>query len=423
MGHGKEQPRKIAGRTKTSRTWAHGMIWFPPWYLRILYFQLLLSLNTIVSLPVDEPEGFVTTIAEVQRIAETKLKFPIRQYIGSGAGEEQTLKENIRAFKRLRFRPRSLVDVSQPKTSTTVLGQTIAFPIGFSPSALHRIADDAGEKATAKAAQGASTVMILSAMSSTMLEDVRASAPNLLLWQQLYLFRNRSLTKSIVKRAEMQGYAAIVVTVDSPIQGQAAFISKNSFRLPEGVGLPNLEAWNPDETFNFDPTSEGFIGEHISSSATWDDILWLRSVTSLPIVAKGVLTPQQAMNAVNHGAAAIIVSNHGGRVLDGTPATIEVLPDIVAAVGNRTEVYMDGGIRSGADAVKALSLGARAVFIGRPVVWGLAYNGVEKVLSLLHGEFVRTMQLLGCPDSSDLNHDYVVREEYYRQFEKDIPGN
>ncbi|KAL1447546.1 hypothetical protein MTO96_044253, partial [Rhipicephalus appendiculatus] len=212
-----------------------GVCCFPSWYLIILYFQVLSSLNVMNSLPPGETEGDVTTIADVQRIAEAKLDDMIKGYIGSGAGEEQTLRDNMKAFKRLRFRPHILVDVSKPNTNTTILGDTISFPIGFSPSAAHRIADNEGEKATAQAAQEAGTLMILSAMSSTTLEDVRASAPGLVLWQQLYIFRNRSLTESLARRAEEQGFSAIVLTVDSPVAAQTSIVTKSQFHLPENV--------------------------------------------------------------------------------------------------------------------------------------------------------------------------------------------
>lgn len=422
------QPTSAAGttdmalrsdRSKTRlSTWSSGAKWLSSWWLAILVVEAQLSISVIRSLPQDESQDVAKSVADIERIGEAKLDDMFRGYIGGGAGEEQTLRENIRAFERLRFRPRPLVDVSRPSTNTSILGKTIALPIGFSPSAAHRISDDAGEKATAQAAQRAGTVMILSAMSSTTLEDVRAAAPDLLLWQQVYIFRNRSLTESLVKRAERQGFAAIVVTADSPVAAQTSIFDDSQFRLPEGVSLANLDASVPGRSVNFDTSSEDYYGRYTAATATWDDVLWLRNVTHLPIVAKGILTPEGAITAIDHGAAAVIVSNHGGRVLDGTPASIEALPDIVEAVGDRVEVYLDGGIRSGSSVAKALSLGARAVFIGRPVHWGLAYNGkrgVDKLLDILHEELVHTMQLLGCPNSRDLNGDYVAREQYYQQ--------
>lgn len=361
-------------------------------------------------------DRYVVTMADVQRLAEANLDNATRSYISSGADQEQTLKENIEAFSRLRFRPRILVDVSKANMGTTVLGRRISFPVGFSPSATHQIAHPVGEIGTAQAAQDAGTVMILSAMSTVSLEDVRTRAPNTLLWQQIYLFKNRSLTASIVKRAAASRYAAIVVTVDSPVAGQAISLIKNNFRLKEGLRFANLEASAPGTSFTFDPHSGEFVGHLLSPSVTWEDIRWLRSISPLPIVAKGVLTADSARQALRNGAAAVLVSNHGGRQLDGDPATIEALPEIVAAVGNHMEVYLDSGVRTGADVAKALSLGARAVFVGRPAIWGLAYKGkegVDKVLKILKDEFQRTIQLLGCPDSRLLNPSFVARKEHY----------
>ncbi|XP_077489423.1 L-lactate oxidase-like [Amblyomma americanum] len=369
--------------------------------------------------PLQDEDDTVLVLADIQRVAEAKLDNGARAYIGSGADREQTLRENTEAFMRLRFQVRSLVDVSKINTATTVLGQKISLPIGISPSAAHMIADLAGEIGTAQAARDAGTVMIVSCMSTVSLEDIRARVPDSMLWQQMYIFRNRSITESLVRRAAAQMFSAIVVTVDSPVPGQAISLSKNKFRLPQGLRFANLEASLPGSSFTLEPTSRNFVGNLLSPTATWDDIRWLQRLSSLPIVVKGILTAEAALKALECGAAAVFVSNHGGRQLDGVPASIEVLPEVVAAVGDRMEVYLDSGVRSGADAAKALSLGARAVFVGRPVLWGLAYNGkkgVDKVLSILRSEFIRTLQLLGCPDARKLCTDYVAREE--RHFEQ-----
>lgn len=361
-------------------------------------------------------DAHVVTLADIQRLAEANLDKATRCYIGSGSDREQTLRENIDAFSRLRFRPRVLVDVSKVKTTTTVLGRSISFPVGLSPSATHCIAHPVGEIGTAQVAQDAGVLMILSAMSTVSLEDVRKSAPNCLLWQQTYFFRNRSLTESVVKRAASSGYEAIVVTVDSPVSGKKVSRIKNNLQLKEGLSFANLERSSPGTAFTFDTRSEDFVGKVFSPSVTWEDIRWLRGITQLPIVVKGILTAEAAREALVHGAAAIIVSNHGGRQLDGDPATIEALPEVVAAVGDQIEVYLDGGVRNGTDVAKALCLGARVVFIGRPVLWGLAYKGkegVEKVLEILREEFERTIKLLGCPDSRLLNSSFVSPKERY----------
>ncbi|KAL3218410.1 hypothetical protein MRX96_005919 [Rhipicephalus microplus] len=338
----------------------------------------------------EEQDETVVTIDDIQRLGEARMDTATRSYIASGAEREQTLKENTAAFSRLRFKPRSLVDVSSIRTGTTVLGHRISFPVGFSPSAAHMIAHKDGEFGTAQAARDAGTLMIVSAMSTATMEDIRASAPECLLWQQMYIFKNRSLTESMIRRAERQGFGAIVVTVDSPVTGQAVSLGKHMFVLPDGLRFANLEASSPGSSFTFDPSKEGFIGNLLSSSATWDDFRWLRTITTLPLVAKGVLTAESALSAYHNGASAVLVSNHGARQLDGDPATIEALPEVVAAV----------------------------VFVGRPVLWGLAYNGkkgADKVLDILRSEFNRTIQLLGVPDANKLCTDFVVREPYYSE--------
>lgn len=380
---------------------------------------LTLNFKNVNAMPrQDDQDEIVVTMSDIQRLGEANLDDATRGYIGGGAGQERTLNENIAAFSRLRFRPRSLVDVSKIDTSTTVLGHKISFPVGFSPSAAHMLSHRDGEFGTAKAARDAGTVMILSVASTVSLEDVRASAPDCLLWQQIYIFKNRTFTESIVRRAEHQGYAAIVVTVDSPVSGQSSYITKQMLQLTDGLRFANMEASWPGRPFKFAHFAENTMGGLLSSSVTWEDFRWLRSITRLPLVAKGILTAESALEAYNNGAAAVMVSTHGGRQLDEDLASIEALPEVVVAVGNRMEVYLDSGVRSGADAVKALSLGARAVFVGRPVHWGLAYNGkagVDKVLEIFRSEFNRTIQLLGVPDAKSLCTDFIARESGYSQ--------
>ncbi|KAL3218409.1 hypothetical protein MRX96_005919 [Rhipicephalus microplus] len=313
----------------------------------------------------EEQDETVVTIDDIQRLGEARMDTATRSYIASGAEREQTLKENTAAFSRLRFKPRSLVDVSSIRTGTTVLGHRISFPVGFSPSAAHMIAHKDGEFGTAQAARDAGTLMIVSAMSTATMEDIRASAPECLLWQQMYIFKNRSLTESMIRRAERQGFGAIVVTVDSPVTGQAVSLGKHMFVLPDGLRFANLEASSPGSSFTFDPSKEGFIGNLLSSSATWDDFRWLRTITTLPLVAKGVLTAESALSAYHNGASAVLVSNHGARQLDGDPAT--------------------------------------------------GKKGADKVLDILRSEFNRTIQLLGVPDANKLCTDFVVREPYYSE--------
>ncbi|KAL1476815.1 hypothetical protein MTO96_036221 [Rhipicephalus appendiculatus] len=277
--------------------------------LLISLILLQLKFKSVNGMPrQDDQDETVVTIDDIRRIGEANLDETIRGYIGGGAGREQTLKENIAAFNRLRFRPRSLVDVSKIETATTLL-----------------------------AARDAGTVMILSVASTVSLEDVRASAPDGLLWQQIYMFKNRSLTESIVRRAERQGFAAIVVTVDSPVSGQSAFITKRMLQLMKGLRFANLEASWPERKFRFDDFAENTMGGLLSSAVTWDDFRWLRSITTLPLVAKGVLTAESALAAYKNGASAVIVSNHGGRQLDGDTASVRACWNLISILYLRVE--------------------------------------------------------------------------------------
>ncbi|XP_075526299.1 uncharacterized protein LOC142558015 [Dermacentor variabilis] len=355
----------------------------------------------------------VTTVADIQRLAEAKMEEGARAYIAIGARDGQTLRENSESFKRLRFRPRILVDVEKVNTTTTFLGRAVSFPLGLSPSAAQKLVNPAGEIGSAQAAQGAGTMMILSSLSTITLEDVRAAAPDCLLWQQTYIFRNRSLTESLVKRAAAHGFAAIVVTADSSVCGDSVLHHPYMTRLPHGLSFANSMAGFSDEVHGCKLQETYSSDFDTLASATLNDIKWICGLSKLPVVVKGVLTAEAALQAHRHGAAAVIVSNHGGRQLDGTPASIDVLPEIVAAVGDKMEVYLDSGVQIGADVVKALALGARAVFVGRPVLWGLAYEGkqgVERVLHIFREELEYTMRLLGCPGISDLCEKFLISE-------------
>ncbi|XP_022103594.1 hydroxyacid oxidase 1-like isoform X2 [Acanthaster planci] len=329
------------------------------------------------------------------------------QYFRSGADDEQTMKDNQFAFQRYRLRPRCLRDVSQRITSTSVLGHYIAFPVGVSPVAAHGFAHPDGEIATAKGVCSVGSVMIHSMWSNKRSEDVASTVqPNTPLFHQLNFLRDRSRMKEVVRKAEVAGYRALVVTVDQPIIGNTRPAKESSLVVPSHISFPN--ALRPDESFCPQTAHELF-----DDSATWDTISWLKEITSLPIILKGILTAEDAKEAVKHGVAGILVSNHGGRQLDGTLATIDALPEVVNAVRDSSvEVYLDGGVRKGTDVLKALALGARAVFIGRPVIWGLAYdgeNGVKKVLEILREEFSLAMALTGCSSVDDINPDMIVR--------------
>ncbi|XP_038051626.1 hydroxyacid oxidase 1-like [Patiria miniata] len=329
------------------------------------------------------------------------------QFFRCGADGEQTLRDNPLAFQRYRLRPRCLRDVSQRDISTSILGHRLSFPVGVSPTARQTFVHRDGEVATAKGVSNVGSAMILSMWSNRSLEDVAASVhPDTPLLLQLNLIRDKGRLEALIRRAEVAGFKALVVTADQPVLGNKIHLKRRKADLyptfPQLL-LPGEDTITPEK-------ARGLITE--TESLTWKDILLLRRITSLPVVLKGILTAEDAREAVKHGAAGVLVSNHGGRQLDGVPATIDVLAEIVDAVrGSNVEVYLDGGVRKGTDVLKALALGARAVFVGRPAIWGLAFDGekgVEKVLGILKEEFSRAMALCGCSSLSDITPDLIV---------------
>jgi 4-hydroxymandelate oxidase len=328
-------------------------------------------------------------------------------YYAGGAGEEWTLRENRRAFGRWTIRPRVLVDVSTVDTRTTVLGEEVPFPILLAPTAFQRMAHRDGELATARGAAAVDALMVVSTISTVSLEDIAATGVRR--WFQLYVLKDRDLTAELVKRAHAAGYGAVMLTVDTPILGRRLRDERNRFALPPGIGLANLEGMGlPDSTgsglFSF------FLDRH-DASLTWEDVAWLRSLSPLPILLKGIVTAEDTRLAVEAGVAGIVVSNHGGRQLDGATATLDVLPEVVEAAGGRTEILLDGGVRSGSDVFKALALGARAVLVGRPYLWGLAVDGadgVRAVLEILRDDLILTMALAGRAKITDVDRSSVA---------------
>ena len=350
-------------------------------------------------------------LAEIEAAARERLTALAYEYYVGGANDEVTVRENRSAFERLALRYRVLVDVSRRSTQTSVLGQSIELPVLLAPTAFHRLACDEGEIAAARAASAAGTVMILSTASTCTIEDVGAvPGPK---WFQLYVYSDRSLTEALIARAEAAGMTAIVLTVDAPILGRRERDLRNRFHLPDGVRLANV----PSSGSVPIPTGHGESGiaihfaSGIDASLTWRDVEWLRSRTRLPVLIKGIVRGDDAARAVEHGAAGIIVSNHGGRQLDTAIPTVRALPEVVDAVAGRGEVLLDGGVRRGTDVIKAIALGARAVLVGRPVVWGLAAGGeggVRRVLDLLKAEIDLAMALCGCPTVADISRDLVA---------------
>ncbi len=350
-------------------------------------------------------------VFDFEEAARAKLPVMVFDYYAGGAQDEVTLRANRAAFERIALRYRVLVDVSQRDLATTVLGQSVAMPILIAPTAFHGLAHPGGEVATARAAARAGTIMVLSTLSNAPLEDVVRAAPGAV-WFQLYVYRDRGATKALVERAEAAGCKALVLTADAPLLGRRERDVRQRFHLPEGLVASNVLGAGYGHVAA-EASGSGlaaYVASLLDASLTWKDLEWLRAITRLPLLIKGIVRSDDAVRALEHGAAAVIVSNHGGRQLDTAPATLDVLPDIAEAVGDRAAVLLDGGIRRGSDVVKALALGARAVLVGRPVLWGLAVdgeNGVFRVLSILRDEFDLAMALCGCPKVQDITRALV----------------
>jgi 4-hydroxymandelate oxidase len=297
-----------------------------------------------------------------------------------------------------------LIDVTERDTATRVLGTPVRFPVMVAPTALARMADREGEVAISRAAAAEGTVMVLSTIASATIEEVAQAAPEAPRWFQLYFHRDRELTADLVRRAAAAGYGAIVPTVDAPVLGTRDRDSRNRFATPPGVGLSNVGARFLPEVEEGDSALAAYVRTQQDPGVVWEDIAWLRTLCDLPIVLKGILTAEDAALAADAGVEGIVVSNHGGRQLDGTIASLDALPEVVEAAG-RCEVYLDGGVRRGSDVLKALALGARAVLVGRPVLWGLAVAGeagAQHVLHLLHQDLDVAMAISGCRSVRDI---------------------
>lgn len=314
------------------------------------------------------------------------LEPAVWDYYQGGSEDEVTMRENCHAFRRLHLRPRVLTDVTTIHLETTAQQLAISAPFGIAPMALQCMAHPEGECATARAASAAGTIMVVSTFASKSLEEI-AQVAHGHLWLQLYVYRDMGLTETLVRRAEAAGYRAIVLTVDAPRLGRRERDLRNEFTPPPAIRIANFERHVLPDAYIPEP-----------APITWKEVAWLRSLTNLPLILKGIITGEDAKRAISYGADGIFVSNHGGRQLDGVAASIEALPEVIAAVDGKCEVYLDGGIRRGTDILKALALGARTVFIGRPIIWGLAVdgaNGVRHVLELLRTELTTAMALAG----------------------------
>lgn len=344
-------------------------------------------------------------------------------YFAGGSETETSLRENREALDRYRLLPRVLVDVSDIDTSWTFGCHTYKHPIIIAPMAMQRMCHPEGEMAMARAATALNTAMALSTMSTTSLEDV-ASLKSSMLWFQLYVLSRRDVTEGLIKDAEALGYKALVITVDAPRLGKREADDRNRFNLDPGLSLKMAERISAAAGVTYlsgESTSGSLFGSHftslIDSSLTWDFIPWVRTVTSLPIIVKGILAPDDARRAVDYGADAVVISNHGGRQLDFSPAGVDMLPHIAVAVGGRIPLIVDGSITRGTDVIKCLALGADAVMIGRPFLWALALGGqagVEAVLNEIHDQLELSMALLGCRQLSEITSDFLLSPAFHR---------
>jgi isopentenyl diphosphate isomerase/L-lactate dehydrogenase-like FMN-dependent dehydrogenase len=332
--------------------------------------------------------------------AAERLEPGAHGYYAGGAGDELTLRDNVEAFRRWQLRPRMLIDVDACTTATTVLGQEVSMPLLVAPVAFQRVAHPDGEVGMARAAKAAGTLMCMSTMATSTPEELAETGA--LRWFQLYVFRDEGLTRELVQRVAASGFTALVLTVDTPFLGRRERDLRTGFVVEVPVASLGQGGLTPAETFAL-----------TSASVSWRDIERLASLSGLPVIVKGLLTEEDARLACEHGAAGIVVSNHGGRQLDGVSATIDALEEVVAAVDGRVEVLVDGGIRRGTDVVKALALGARAVLAGRAPLWGLAVDGeagARRVLELLQAEILGALQLVGCTSPADVTRDRVAHK-------------
>lgn len=366
-------------------------------------------------------------VEDFHQQAKGRLQPMVYDYYSTGADDLLTLVDNQQAFRRIKLRPKVLIDVSSHSARNSINCQTqvlnstatISFPCIIAPTALHRMANyEHGELATVRAAVACSTIMCVSSVASVSMEriaeeyreQIRKNYPRSTaqLWFQLYVYKNRSCTQKLIERAEKCGYKALVLTVDLCEVGNRECDVRNNFTTPDGIRAENL---TDDET-----TESAAVARRGTEdpSLSWKDLEWIQSVTSLPLILKGIIHPDDARQAMQHGVQGIIVSNHGGRQLDTCQSTIEALPDIVAIVRNsnsQIDIYVDGGVRRGTDILKAIALGAKAVLVGRPVLWGLAVDGaqgVENVLTILKKEFRLAMMLCGCQVVDDIRKNNLL---------------
>ena len=351
---------------------------------------------------------------DYERAARERVAESAWDYQTGGANDEVTLRANRAAWEEIGIRYRTMVDVSTRSMATTVLGAPVSMPILVAPTAMQKLAHPDGEAGMARAAAAAGALLVVSTTATTGLSEVARVEPASPKWFQVYVYAGREHTEALVAQAVDAGYRALMLTVDTPVLGRRERDIRSGFTLPSGLQIANAV----DAGMGAVPTASGeasglmrhFRGLH-DASITPRDIRWLRDLSGLPVVVKGIVRGDDARRAIDHGASAIAVSNHGGRQLDTAVATARALPEVVEAVGDQVEVYVDGGIRRGTDVLKSLAMGARGVLVGRPPLWGLAVDGTagaRHVLELLRDELDLAMALSGCPTLSDLTPDLLA---------------
>jgi 4-hydroxymandelate oxidase len=348
---------------------------------------------------------------DFEAAARAVLPRPIYDYIAGGAEDEATLRGNREAFARYRFRFKVLASADRPDLSNEVLGQHFTMPVHLAPTAIQRMAHPDGEAGAYRGASAAGIAYCLSTLSSLSIEDVAAAATGVR-WFQLYMHPERAVTTAFVERAVDAGYGAILLTVDLPKTGRRERDIRNAFSLPEGLSYANLESRRRGAAADGPDPFARNVNANTNAALGWEDLEWLVAKTSLPVIVKGVVRPDDARRAVDTGARGLVVSNHGGRQLDYAIASLEALPDVVEAVGGKVAVLLDGGVRRGTDVLKALCLGASGVLIGRPYLYALAVDGTDGVrgmLELLREEIALSMSLLGARRLSELSQDLLTR--------------
>jgi 4-hydroxymandelate oxidase len=343
-------------------------------------------------------------VADYFELAAEKIDPKVWCFFEGGSGDEVTLRANVGAYRRWQLRPRVLVDVGEISTATTVLGTPVSMPLLVAPFAFQRLLHPDGELATARAAAAAGTLMCVSTTTTSAHDEVAEAAGSAPRWLQLYVLRDRQRTLDHIAEARELGYSALALTVDLPVLGRRERDLRLGFELPPNLPLPYLKGKDPNVPMTFAEQVQ------VSPSVTWRDLEWITSESGMPLILKGIVTHEDAALAVEHGVDGIIVSNHGGRQLDGAAATLDALPEVVEAVAGRCEVYVDGGIRRGTDVLKALALGARAALVGRAIASGLAVGGeagVLDVLTLLRNEIELGLALLGCTSPAEVARSHV----------------